>query len=529
MSLKKKIALSFVISASVIAILVSFEYLNFVEIRKEIRHLEITDTIRSKSLQLRRHEKNFFLFPDKAAEESKAIYQYLDEMSTLLSAILPVDRTGKLSHFKRLISEYRLRFNVIESSIRDLADALDSSPCRSRTFYPLIELTYREQPLRTAEFLRGLYSLPDDHRIITGLKVLDADINALRKTGEDILVYSKELDRVARVNVESTIHMSQIAIVVFFPLFFVTGIVTLFFIGKNVVNRLNLLIGVVEKTGEGHFAQVEVPSMKWGGDEVGVLIQKFNSMEQQLAQRDIELEKKNKELLQTKKLAAIGTLASGVAHELNNPLNNIYISAQVLEREASNKCSPEVLETLNDILGQTVRVKRIVGDLLEFARGKEPQMREMELNELVMGAYKLVSTTVDTEKINFTLSSDPEKVAIHADPEQMERVFINLFTNAVDAMSGAGELWVRIRQINNMIEIKISDTGRGMPAEAVEKMFEPFYTTKDKGTGLGLAIVFNIIKKHAGDITASSEEGKGTTFTIILPVNPYITGRREQA
>lgn len=178
--MKKKITLSFVISASIIAILVSFEYFNFVEIRKEIRHLEITDSIRSKSLQLRRHEKNFFLFPDKAAEESAAIYRYLDETSTLLSASLPADRTEKLSHFKRLISEYRLRFTAVESSIRELADALSSNAYRGRTFYPLIELTFREQPLRTAEFLQGLYSLPGDHRIITGLKVLDADINALR-------------------------------------------------------------------------------------------------------------------------------------------------------------------------------------------------------------------------------------------------------------------------------------------------------------------------------------------------------------
>ena len=109
-----------------------------------------------------------------------------------------------------------------------------------------------------------------------------------------------------------------------------------------------------------------------GTDEVGVLIRKFDDMEDQLAEREAELERKNRELLQGRKLAAIGTLAAGVAHELNNPLNNIYLSTQVLAREAGANCPPAVKEAMGDILGQAVRVKKIVGDLLEFARGGNP-------------------------------------------------------------------------------------------------------------------------------------------------------------
>ncbi len=186
-------------------------------------------------------------------------------------------------------------------------------------------------------------------------------------------------------------------------------------------------------------------------------------------------------------------------------------------KEAGDSCSLTARETVNDILGQTLRVKRIVGDLLEFARGKEPQLREVELNDLIMGAYKLVSTTTNTEDINFVMDTEHAGVIINADHEQMERVFINLFANAVDAMSGKGNLSVRINREGEFIKIKISDTGRGMSADAVEKIFEPFYITKDKGTGLGLAIVFNIIKKHNGEIGVQSEEGKGTTFIITLP------------
>jgi signal transduction histidine kinase len=115
------------------------------------------------------------------------------------------------------------------------------------------------------------------------------------------------------------------------------------------------------------------------------------------------------------------------------------------------------------------------------------------------------------------LDSDPQGVLICADPEQIERVFINLFNNAVDAMTGEGDLIVKIDQDKESVEISVSDSGKGMPVETAEKIFEPFFTTKDKGTGLGLAIVFNIIDKHDGKMSIESKEGKGTTFTITLP------------
>ncbi|MCL4475777.1 MAG: ATP-binding protein [Nitrospirae bacterium] len=519
MSLKKKIALSFFISAFIIAILSAFEYVNFIEIRKEIRFLELTDTIRSKSLQLRRHEKNFFLNGSRASgTESEAIYAYLRELDALLTGNSALDKTGKLSMLKNDIGEYRQRFQKIETSINSLLTGLGKSGRfydRYAKFFPLIELAIFERPLQAADYLEKVFLFPPDHRVIAELKELHGEINALRKTGEEILIVSKELDGIARQNAEKVTNISKVAILIFFPLFLVSGIGMLFFISRNVVNRLQQLITVVEKTGKGDFPRMPAPSQK---DEVGVLIQKFNEMEEQLALREAEIKRKNQELLQSKKLAAIGTLASGVAHELNNPLNNIYISAQMLERETAETSSPMVKETVNDIVGQTIRVKGIVADLLEFARGREPRLREVELNELIMGAYKLASTSMDTGQITFSMETDPNGIKVDADPEQMERVFINLFTNAVSAMSGAGELKITVQREGNAVRIRVSDTGRGITADAAEKIFEPFYTTRDKGTGLGLAIVFNIIKKHGGDINVESVEGKGTSFIIKLPV-----------
>ncbi len=519
MSLKKKIALSFFISAFIIAILAVFEYFSFVEIKKEIRYLEITDTIGRKSLQLRRHEKNFFLYsPQKADEESAAVHAYLGELKDVLARNPDIDRADRLS-LRSSIHEYEQSFNKIELSTKRLTAVFvknSESFEKNAALYSLVKTTFLERPSQSADALVKAFRLPRDHALVTQLRELDADIAALRKIGEDILVISKDLDKIAREKAESVIRVSQIAILIFFPLFFAVGIGTLFFISTNVVKRLMLLITVVEKTGKGSYPHLSIPSS--GGtahDEVGVLIDRFNTMEDQLAERAAELERKNKELIQTKKLAAIGTLAAGVAHELNNPLNNIYLSAQVLSKESGEGCRPEVKEAVSDILGQTVRVKRIVGDLLEFARGREPRRQKVNLDDLIRGVYKTL--TVDTVRVRFSLDADPPDAVLAADPEQMEQVFINLFTNAVEAMPNGGELAVRIRSVDDAMTVSVTDSGKGIPRESQDKVFEPFFTTKDKGTGLGLAIVFNIIRKHYGEVNVASDEGKGTTFTITLP------------
>jgi two-component system NtrC family sensor kinase len=521
MSLKKKIAISFLISAIIIAVLAAFEYINFIELKKEVRYLEITDTINRKSLQLRRHEKNYFLYSQlKANAESAAVRAYLGELKALLMQNPDIDKADKLA-LRSSMAEYERRFNAIEFSAQRLTSIFEETKAsygKNKKFFSLVEATFLERPAQSADFLEKAFLVAPGHALITGLRELDNDITALRKTGEDIMVISKDLDKVARENAETVIRVSQMAILIFFPLFFIVGIGMLFIISTNVVRRLMLLINVVEKTGKGSYPHLPVPlSQGSAHDEVGVLIDKFNQMGDQLALHEEELERKNQELMQTKKLAAIGTLASGVAHELNNPLNNIYLSAQVLAKEAGEGCSRDVKEAVGDIVGQTERVKRIVSDLLEFARGREPQLREVELKGLITNSYRHLSSSRNLEKVRFSLNVDSSQVVMLADQGQMEQVFANLFANAVDAMGGNGDLRVTIRSSEQSVVITVSDSGRGIPQGFIEKIFEPFFTTKDKGTGLGLAIVYNIIKKHSGDITTESKEGRGTAFTITLP------------
>ncbi len=518
MSLKKKIALGFFISAFIIAILAAFMYVNFIEIRKEIRYLEITDTFSRKSLQLRRHEKNYFLYsPRKADEESQAVHAYLAELKVILEQHPDMEQVDTEA-LRSYIAEYEQQFNKIESSVRRLTAAFRKTKNEHKqhaVFISLAELAFIEKPSQTAVFLENVIQFSRGHELTSGLRELETENTSLRKTGESIVETAKDLDKAAREKVESVIRVSQIAILVIFPLFFAVGIGTLFFISTNVARRLMLLISVVEKTGKGAFPHVAAPEQKWGNDEVGLLIRKFDHMEDQLAERAAEIGRKNKELIQVRKLAAIGTLAAGVAHELNNPLNNIHLSAQVLAKQAGEGGPSVVHEAVNDILDQTVRVKRIVSELLEFARGREPRLQQVDLCELMGGVFKKLAA--DTAKIRFSLDAGSECVVLAADPEQMEQVFINLFTNAVEAMPEGGDLGVRVRASDGAVVIAVADSGKGIAKESLDKVFEPFFTTKDKGTGLGLAIVFNIIRKHYGEIAVASEEGKGTTFTITMP------------
>jgi signal transduction histidine kinase len=519
-SLKKKIVLTFFMSAFLVGILAAFEYANFVAIRREIRFLELTDSIRSRSLQLRRHEKNFFLYgPDSSAQEAREIRRYLDELDAIPCDAAAGLKSATIRALRSDLDEYRAAFDDTEALLAELAGRLKATrfpdPGVAR-FSPLLARAVYEHPRQAAEFLRGAYALPAAHPLMTGLHDLDTRINALRRTGESIIASAKELDRIAREEVETVIGTSQAAILIVFPAFLATGVTLLFLTTRSVVRRLQLLMEVLEQSGHGALPHVKGPRKTWGTDEVGSLIRRFDDLQDELEERQADVERKNRELLETKKVAAIGTLAAGVAHELNNPLNNICLASQVLVRELGDSAPPAVAEAAGDIMGQTVRVKKIVGDLLEFARGREPEFREVDLNDLIRGTLSRFRTA--DRRVTFApLESHAAEAIVRADPDQLERVFINLFTNAVDAMPGSGEVRVLVSSSETHVQARVSDTGRGIPEEALDKIHEPFFTTKEKGTGLGLAIVFNIVNKHDGEIAVQSVEGKGTTFVITFP------------
>lgn len=248
-----------------------------------------------------------------------------------------------------------------------------------------------------------------------------------------------------------------------------------------------------------------------GKGELAALGHSFNAMVE-------TLERIQKELVYKEKLASMGQLAAGVAHEINNPLGTIMLYAETLYRETAEDCAQR--EDLKMIIDATHRCKRIVGDLLNFAREQEMLAQDSNVHDILEQAIRSVSSQTSFDRVKIIRCFVADLPLIQADPAQLVQVFVNLLNNAADAMSG-GTITITTRYSEGRaVEIDITDTGRGIEKKNLEKLFTPFFTTKPfgKGTGLGLSIVYGIIKMHRGQIQVSSRVGKGTTFTVTLPM-----------
>lgn len=250
----------------------------------------------------------------------------------------------------------------------------------------------------------------------------------------------------------------------------------------------------------------------YGSGELAVLGRSFNNMVETLHQTQ-------QELLHKEKLASMGQLAAGVAHEINNPLGAILLFSDVMYKEAREDDPRR--KDLEMIINETTRCKKIVADLLNFARQQEVLAQDTDVHALLEQVTEEVSLQPAFQKVEIVHQFSPDMPAIQADPAQLQQVFVNLLNNAAEAMGDGGTITLATRPVNRQwVEIKVSDTGCGIPAENLGKLFTPFFTTKalGKGTGLGLSIVYGIIKMHRGQITVQSQIGQGTTFTVTLPV-----------
>jgi two-component system, NtrC family, sensor kinase len=233
-----------------------------------------------------------------------------------------------------------------------------------------------------------------------------------------------------------------------------------------------------------------------------------------------ELEETHLKLLHSEKMASLGKLAAGVAHEINNPLGGILIYANILLEETPTD-SPQ-WNDLRQIINQTLRCKEIVRELLDFSRQSKQRWVQCDINQSLQQTISLLGKQALFQNIQIINEIDPQLSPIIADPGQINQVLINLMTNAVDAMNGKGILTIRTFPLpeEKKIGVAISDSGCGIPPENLSRIFDPFFTTKDtgQGTGLGLSTVYGIIEEHGGTIEVRSVIGQGTTFILTLPV-----------
>jgi two-component system, NtrC family, nitrogen regulation sensor histidine kinase NtrY len=258
-------------------------------------------------------------------------------------------------------------------------------------------------------------------------------------------------------------------------------------------------------------ARVEIESR----DEIGELAGAFNQMMRELSeQRD--------RLVQAERVAAWRELARRLAHELKNPLFPLQITVENLDRakrEHPDQFEEVFRESTATLLAELANLKTIIGRFSDFAKMPTPQFETVDLNKLVRAVLRLLDAQVTASgAIHTETGLDPHLPPIQADPEQMKRALQNLALNAMDAMPGGGTLRIQTRQYNNTVILEVSDTGQGLTKEECDRLFTPYYTTKQHGTGLGLAIVQSVVSDHGGTISVQSLPGRGATFRIELPI-----------
>jgi two-component system NtrC family sensor kinase len=311
-------------------------------------------------------------------------------------------------------------------------------------------------------------------------------------------------------------------------------LVILFFIISSIIHPLQQMVNATKKIADGKLNhKVDVKYR----DEVGQLGHSFNMMtenlkkaneklvqwgntlEKRVKERTHELQDMQDSLVRSEKLASLGKMAAGVAHEINNPLTSILINTHlVLEKLEKNSASRE---NLNLIADETSRCSEIVKGLLEFSHQNPPEKKFADVNDIINLSIDVLKNQVTFQNIKIKKKLDADLPQIQIDSDKIKQVFLNLMLNAAEAMPDGGSLVIisRLSEKKKNIEIELTDTGLGIAKENINKLFDPFFTTKTGGTGLGLAVSYGIIEQHKGKIEVKSQEGRGSSFIIKLPIS----------
>ena len=316
-----------------------------------------------------------------------------------------------------------------------------------------------------------------------------------------------------------------------------------FFLTSRTIRPLRELTRIAGGIAEGRYGET-VPVR--GEDEVSELASAFNRMslslqnasrelsewnrtlETRVEEKTRELEKIHRHMVDVEKLAAVGQLAAGVAHELNNPLTGIMgyseVALEAFGRKPAGEITPDELQKMIAYFEQigvlTQRCRTIIIDMLTFARQHKEEPREIRLNDLLGETLLFLDTSMSKRKVSVVREFQEGLPVFQANPVQLQQVFTNILLNAAQAMPEGGRLTVRTRRSGDALHAEFADTGTGIPPELQKRIFEPFFTTKPagEGTGLGLSVSYGIVRKHGGDILVESESGKGSVFTVVLPV-----------
>ncbi len=285
---------------------------------------------------------------------------------------------------------------------------------------------------------------------------------------------------------------------------------------EKIINRpIFNLKNRMKKIQEGDFTSI-VPITK--DDEIGDLAQSFNLMITKLEEANTRIEELHgKQMEKAEHLASLGEIAAGLAHDIKNPIAGMKGALEIIHDKTDDSDTNK--EIFKEVLIQIDKIDQIIQDLLRYAKPKELNIREVPFEECVDNAVKLAQMQVKNKDIQFHVSSSEKNIHASLDADKIQEVLLNLILNGVAAIPHKGTITINITKQNNKdLLITVSDDGIGIKKEQLSQIFQPFFTTKSQGTGLGLSICQKAIAAHSGTLEVESEEGKGTTFTILLPV-----------
>jgi two-component system NtrC family sensor kinase len=255
-------------------------------------------------------------------------------------------------------------------------------------------------------------------------------------------------------------------------------------------------------------------------DEIGVVGRAFNYLCETLERTRRERDKAESAVRQSERLAAVGQMAAGIGHEINNPLMNIMSLASLVEKSLDPEKDKELLQDIHTLQGEGQRCARIVQGILKFARASEPRIERFDMASLLRDTLALLKHRIDATSLHLK-KNICQQLYMQGDPNQLQQVIVNILLNAIQASPVNSKLSVSLEESDGNARVVVQDHGQGIPADELSRVFNPFYTTKPEGegTGLGLSVSYGIVQKHGGQISIDSADGKGTTVVIMLPVD----------
>jgi len=455
----------FVLSIAIALIITMYQ------VEDRLQFLEIINGYAMEIQQARRFEKNFFLYGTNLNDALENVYkakEIFDSNSEEMISILGKDTE-----------------NVALANIERYKGLLE----------------------RLAELRQDQASRPDFEREKKKIEL------ELRRHGHEMVSSAHELMNRERYYVSKAllrsryIHLFSLVFLIIFLASYA------YFLGSRIMNHIKRFAEYAQRIAAGDFTPL-MPMQRFRDE--------FTDVALAINQMILELEKRGGVLIQSHKMRAVGTLTSGVAHELNNPLNNITITAHMLLEDYEELPDEERKDMISDLISEADRSKKIISNLLDFTRESSSQLEPLKLDHLLEKTIRLASNQIKLSGIKIEFQSSGNLPRIHGDIQQLEQVFLNLILNAIDASSKGGKIQVVVLPADepNYLAVKVIDFGAGIPEHILPSIFDPFFTTKikGKGTGLGLIVSQGIVAKHGGRIRVSSTEGTGTTFTVTLPV-----------